>query len=327
MRTLTVREALREAIREEMIKDKKVFIMGEDIAEHGGAYGVTKGLLDEFGVERVRNTPISEAAIIGTALGSAITGMRPIAEIMYIDFISLAMDQIVNQVSKIKYMFGGKVEVPLVIRTQGGGGRGSAAQHSQSLESWFIHIPGLKVVMPSTPYNAKGLLKTAIRDNNPVIFIEHKMVYNFKGEVPQEEYYIPFGKAEIKMKGKDVTLIANSYMLSKALQAASELKKEEGIDVEVIDPLTLVPFDKETIIHSISKTGRLVIVHEAVKRCGFGAEIIAEILESDAFFYLDAPIKRVCGEETPIPYSEKLENHWLPNILKIKAAVREVCYK
>ena len=209
MRTITVKDALQEAIIEEMDRDENVFVMGEDIAEHGGVYGVTRGLLDKYGKERIRNTPISESALIGSALGAAITGMRPIAELMYIDFTAVAMDQIVNQAAKIRYMFGGKVDVPLVIRTQGGGGRGSAAQHSQSLEAWFMHVPGLKVVMPSTPYDAKGLLKTAIRDDNPVLFIEHKMAYSFKGEVPEEEYTIPFGQADIKRAGSDVTLIAN----------------------------------------------------------------------------------------------------------------------
>ncbi len=326
MRELTVREALREAIREEMVRDEKVFVMGEDITEHGGIYGVTKGLYQEFGKDRIRITPISEGAIIGSALGAAMTGMRPIAELMYIDFSTVAMDQIVNQTAKMRFMSGGKLEVPLVIRTQGGGGRGSAAQHSQSLEAWFMHVPGLKVVMPSTPYDAKGLLKTAVRDNNPVLFIEQKMAYNFSGEVPEEEYLIPFGKADIKKAGTDVTVVANSYMLPRAIKASEELK-EEGIDVEIIDPLTLEPFDKETIIKSVSKTGRLVVVHEAVKRCGFGAEIASKIMESDAFYYLDAPLERVAGMEAPIPYNEKLENFGMPDVEGIKAAIKRSCYK
>lgn len=320
MREITVREALQEAIREELLRDERVFLMGEDIADHGGIYGVTSGFLEEFGEKRVRNTPISEGAIIGSALGAAITGMRPIAEIMYIDFTTVAMDQIVNQVAKIRYMFGGKIRVPLVIRTQGGGGRGSAAQHSQSLEAWFVHVPGLKVVMPSTPYDAKGLLKTAIRDDNPVIFIEQKMAYQFKGEVPEEEYLIPFGKASVKREGRDVTVIANSYLLPRALKAAEELEKE-GIDVEVIDPLTLVPLDKETMIESVSKTGRLVVVHEAVKRGGFGGEIVSMIVESEAFYYLDAPIERVAGLEVPVPYNKKLEDYWMPDEENIKEAI------
>ena len=326
MRTITVKDALQEAIIEEMDRDENVFVMGEDIAEHGGVYGVTRGLLDKYGKERIRNTPISESALIGSALGAAITGMRPIAELMYIDFTAVAMDQIVNQAAKIRYMFGGKVDVPLVIRTQGGGGRGSAAQHSQSLEAWFMHVPGLKVVMPSTPYDAKGLLKTAIRDDNPVLFIEHKMAYSFKGEVPEEEYTIPFGQADIKRAGSDVTLIANSYLLPNALEAAERMEKEEGISTEIIDPLTLVPFDDETIIKSVSKTGRLVITHEAVKRGGFGAEIAAKIYESDAFYYLDAPLQRVAGLETPTPYSAKLENFAMPDTDNIVEAIRKACY-
>jgi len=326
MRKITVKDALREAIIEEMDRDEKVFVMGEDIAEHGGIYGVTQGLLEKYGKERIRNTPISESALIGSALGAAITGMRPIAELMYIDFTAVAMDQIVNQAAKMRYMFGGKVDVPLVIRTQGGGGRGSAAQHSQSLEAWFMHVPGLKVVMPSTPYDAKGLLKTAIRDDNPVMFIEQKMAYSFKGEVPEEEYTIPFGQADIKREGTDVTLVANSYMLPRALEAAERMEKEEGISTEVIDPLTLVPFDEDTIIESVSKTGRLVVTHEAVKRGGFGAEIAAKIYESDAFYYLDAPLKRVAGLEVPTPYSAKLENFAMPDTDNIADAILEACY-
>lgn len=326
MRTITVKDALKEAIIEEMDRDENVFVMGEDIAEHGGIYGVTAGLLDKYGKERIRNTPISESALIGSALGAAITGMRPIAELMYIDFTTVAMDQIVNQAAKMRYMFGGKVDVPLVIRTQGGGGRGSAAQHSQSLEAWFMHVPGLKVVMPSTPYDAKGLLKTAIRDDNPVMFIEQKMAYSFKGEVPEEEYLIPFGQADIKREGSDVTLVANSYLLPKALKAAEMMEKEEGIKVEVIDPLTLVPFDEETIIKSVSKTGRLIVVHEAVKRGGFGAEIAAKIFESDAFYYLDAPLQRVAGLDVPTPYNEKLENFAMPDLEDIKEAIKKTCY-
>ncbi len=328
MRKITVREALREAIREEMNKDEKVFVMGEDIAEHGGVYGVTDGLLEEFGKKRIRNTPISEAAIIGSALGAAITGMRPIAELMYIDFTTVAMDQIVNQAAKIRYMFGGKVDVPLVIRTQGGGGRGSAAQHSQSLEAWFMHIPGLKVVMPSTPYDAKGLLKTAIHDDDPVMFVEQKMAYNFKGEVPEEEYTIPFGKADIKREGKDVTVVANSYLLPRALEAAEKMKQEEGLEVEVIDPLTLVPFDEETIVNSVAKTGRLVVVHEAVKRGGFGAEIAAKVMESEeAFYYLDAPLQRVAGLEAPIPYNERLESYGMPDVEDIIEGIKKATYR
>ncbi|MBC7189325.1 alpha-ketoacid dehydrogenase subunit beta, partial [Candidatus Aerophobetes bacterium] len=255
MREITYREAIREALREEMRRDENVFLIGEDIAEFGGSYKVTLGLVEEFGKERVRNTPISESAIIGAAVGAAILGMRPVAEIMYIDFTTLAMDQIVNQAAKIKYMTGGQVKVPLVIRTQGGGGRSAAAHHSQSLEAWFFHVPGLKVVMPSTPYDAKGLLKAAIRDDNPVIYIEHKLLYAEKGFVPEEDYIIPLGKAEVKREGSDISIVATSLMVKKALLAAEELDRER-ISCEVIDPRTLYPLDKDTIFSSVKKTGR-----------------------------------------------------------------------
>lgn len=322
MRELTYREALREALREEMEKDEDVFLIGEDIAEFGGTYKVTETLLKEFGSERVRNTPISESAIIGAALGASISGMRPIAEIMYIDFITIAMDQIVNQVAKIRYMTGGQVKVPLVIRTQGGGGRSSAAQHAQSLEAWFCHIPGLKVVMPSTPYDAKGLLKSSIRDDNPVIFIEHKILYNRKGPVPEKEYLIPLGKAEIKKEGDDFTIVATSRMVERALLAADDLEKE-GINVEVVDPRTLVPLDKETILSSVKKTGRVLIVHEACERGGFGAEVAA-ILAKEAFDYLDAPIERLGARNTPMPFSPNLEKFVIPKVDDIVDRVRRV---
>lgn len=322
MRELTYREAIREALREEMRQNKDVFLIGEDIAEFGGTYKVTQDLLKEFGSERVRNTPISESAIIGAALGASISGMRPVAEIMYIDFITIAMDQIVNQTAKIRYMTGGQVKVPLVIRTQGGGGRSSAAQHAQSLEVWFCHIPGLKVVMPSTPYDAKGLLKSSIRDDNPVIFIEHKILYNRKGPVPEEEYLIPLGKAEVKKEGDDFTIVATSRMVERALSASDELKKE-GISVEVIDPRTLVPLDKETILSSVKKTGRVLIVHEACERAGFGSEVAA-ILAKEAFDYLDAPIERLGAKNTPMPFSPNLEDFVIPKIDDIVDRVRRV---
>ena len=255
LRELTYKGALREALKEEMERDKNVFLIGEDIAEFGGTYKVTEDLYKEFGKERVRNTPISESAIIGAAVGASISGMRPVAEIMYIDFTAVAMDQICNQAAKIRYMTGGQVKVPLVIRTQGGGGRSSAAQHAQSLEAWFCHVPGLKVVMPSTPYDAKGLLKCSIRDDRPVIFIEHKMLYNQKGAVPEGEYLLPLGKADLKREGKDFTIIATSRMVEKALLAANELDKK-GIDVEIIDPRTLVPLDKEAILSSVKKENK-----------------------------------------------------------------------
>lgn len=315
-------QALGEALKEEMRRDKTVFLLGEDIGLQGGAFGVTRGLLEEFGPERVRSTPISELLIAGAAVGAALDGYRPIVEIMYIDFSTLAMDQIVNQAAKIRYMTGGKVKVPLVIRTQGGGGRGSAAQHSQSLEAWFAHIPGLKVVMPSTPYDAKGLLKTAIRDDNPVIFIEHKLLYPLKGVVPDKEYSVPLGKADIKRNGEDITIIATSLMAHEALAAAENLEKE-GIDAEVIDPRSLVPLDEETLVNSVKKTGKAVVVHEACKRCGIGAEIASFIME-EAFDFLDAPILRVAGANTPIPYNMTLEKLARPNVKDIVNAVKRM---
>jgi len=273
---VTFVESLRMTLREEMERDPSLMLIGEDIGRYGSIFGVTKGLLEEFGSHRVRSTPISESAIIGSALGAAMTGIRTVAEIMYVDFTTCAMDQIVNQVAKMRYMSGGKAKIPLVIRTQGGGGRGNAAQHSQSLEALFLHIPGLKIVIPSTPYDARGLLKTAIRDDNPVMFIEHKLLYATKGSVPDGEYLIPFGQADIKRKGRDVTIAAISYMVVKALKAAERLAGE-GIEAEVIDLRTLVPLDDEAILQSIRKTNRAVIVHEGCRRGGIGAEIAAHI--------------------------------------------------
>lgn len=322
MREISYRQALQEALREEMQRDESVFLLGEDIAEFGGSYKVTAGLLAEFGPERVRNTPISEAAIVGAALGSALVGMRPVAELMYIDFCAIAMDQIVNQVAKVRYMFGGKAKASLVIRTQGGAGRSSAAQHAQSLEAWFVHIPGLRVVQPSTPYDAKGLLKTAIRDDNPVIFIEHKLLYPVQGPVPEEEYLIPLGQADIKRAGTDVTVVATSRMVQRALAAAEKLALE-GIDVEVIDPRTLNPLDEETLLTSVRKTQRLVIVHEAYERGGIGAELAA-LVASKALDSLDAPIERVASLNTPMPFSPKLEDYVVPSEERIIAGIRRV---
>lgn len=322
MRELTYREAIREALREEMERDENVFLIGEDIAEFGGTYKVTQGLLEEFGKERIRNTPISESAIIGAALGASISGMRPVAEIMYIDFITCAMDQIVNQAAKIRYMTGGQLKAPLIVRTQGGGGRSSAAQHAQSLEAWFCHTPGLKVVMPATPYDAKGLLKSSIRDDNPVIFIEHKILYNTKGRVPQEEYVIPLGEAVIRKEGESLTLIATSRMVERATQAARELEKRK-ISVEVIDPRTLVPLDEETLISSVKKTGRVLIVHEACERAGFGAEIAA-ILAKEAFDYLDTPVERLGARNTPMPFSPLLEDFVVPSVTEIAKKVQSM---
>ena len=322
MPTVTYRDALKGALREEMQRDERVFLIGEDIAEYGGAYKVTDGLWKEFGKDRVRNTPISEAAIIGASLGAAITGMRPVAELMYIDFSCVCMDQLINQVAKIRYMVGGQLEVPLVIRTQGGAGRSSAAQHGQSLEAWFAHTPGLLVAMPSTPHDAKGLLKTAIRDNNPVIFIEHKMLYNEEGDVPEEPYTIPFGVADIKREGTDVTIVATSRMVLFSLAAAEKLA-QEGIDAEVIDLRTLVPLDKEAILNSVRKTNRLLIAHEAVERGGFGAELSA-LVAREAFDYLDAPIERVAALPVPLPFAPIMENYVIPNEKKIVEAARKL---
>jgi pyruvate/2-oxoglutarate/acetoin dehydrogenase E1 component len=325
MPDVTFVESLRMTLKEEMDRDPSLMLIGEDIGRYGGIFGVTKGLLEEFGPHRVRSTPISESAIIGSALGAAMTGIRTVAEIMYVDFTTCAMDQIVNQVAKMRYMSGGKAKIPLVIRTQGGGGRGNAAQHSQSLEALFLHIPGLKIVMPSTPYDARGLLKTAIRDDNPVMFIEHKLLYATKGFIPDGEFLIPFGQADVKRKGKDVTVIAISYMVMKALRAAEKLA-EEGVDVEVIDLRTLVPLDLETLLQSVRKTNRVVIVHEGCKRGGIGAEITCNIME-EAFDFLDAPIQRVGALNVPIPYSEPLENAVIPSEEEIATAVKKVLYR
>jgi pyruvate/2-oxoglutarate/acetoin dehydrogenase E1 component len=320
MREIEYREAIREAVIEEMDKDKSVFLIGEDIGIYGGAFRAYKGLLEKYGPERVVNTPISEISIIGAGVGAALTGQRPIAEIMFIDFTTLAMDQIVNQAAKIRYMTGDSLNVPMVIRTQGGAGRGVAAQHSQSLEAWFYHVPGLKVVMPATSYDVKGLLKTAIRDDNPVVFLEHKMIYLIKGEVPEEEYTIPFGEADIKREGDDVTIVAYSNMLFKSLEAAEELEKD-GISCEVVDPRTLVPLDIDTIIESVKKTGHLVVVTEACKRGSVASDISAKVMEK-AFDWLDAPIKIVAGLNTPIPYNSTLEQASIPHTKDIIAAVK-----
>ncbi|CUH94761.1 2-oxoisovalerate dehydrogenase subunit beta [Propionispora sp. 2/2-37] len=323
MALITYKEAVRQAMQEEMRRDENVFLMGEDVGVYGGAFGVSLGMLDEFGEERVRDTPISEAAISGAAAGAAVTGMRPIAEIMFSDFVTIAMDSLVNQAAKMRYMFGGKAKVPMVLRLPGGSGTGAAAQHSQSLENWLVHVPGLKVVMPTTPYDVKGLLKTAIRDDNPVVFIETKTCYNRKGEVPEGEYTIPFGVADVKRQGRDVTVLATGVMVHRALEAAEILAKD-GIDIEIIDPRTLVPFDKETLVKSVIKTGKLIIVHEACKRGGFGGEVAAEVIESEAFDYLDAPIKRLAGKNVPIPYCMELEKSAVPQVEDIVKAVREI---
>lgn len=326
MREITYLEAVREAMEQEMRQNYDVFIMGEDIGLYGGAFGVTRGMLNEFGPERIRNTPISEAGITGAAVGSALTGMRPILELQFSDFITIAMDQMVNQAAKLRYMYGGKGHVPMVLRTPSGSGTGAAAQHSQSLEAWMTHIPGLKVVQPSNAYDAKGLLKAAMDDDNPVVFYEHKLLYGTKGDVPENQYSIPLGVADVKKEGSDVTIVATAVMVPKALEAAKELEKE-GIHAEIIDPRTLVPLDEETIIKSVAKTSRLVVVHEAVKRSGYGAEIASMIAESEAFDYLDAPIKRLGGAPSPIPYNPELEKLAVPQVPDIIKAVKETLNK
>ena len=319
MREITYAEAITEALTEEMNRDERVFVMGEDVGRFGGIYVAVPKLWKEFGDERVRDTPISENGIIGFALGAAITGMRPVAELMFCDLTALAMDQIVNQAAKIRYMFGGNIKVPLVIRTTLGGLRSIAAQHSQSLEAWFTHVPGLKIAMPSTPYTAKGLLKTAIRDDNPVMLFEHQQLMRTKGVVPEEEYLVPFGQAEIMREGKDVTVVATSLMVHRALNAATELEKY-GIQIEVIDPCTLNPFDKKTILASVQKTGRLLVVHQGCRTSGFGAEIAA-ITAEEGFEYLISPVRRVASLDVPVPYSKKLENFVIPDEQRI---VKEV---
>lgn len=323
-KSITYGEAINEALREEMMRDKNVILLGEDIGSYGGVFKVTKGLIDKFGKERVIDTPISETGFLGAGIGAAMTGMRPVIEIMWIDFTLVAMDQIVNQAAKMKYMSGGQVNVPMVIRTQGGGGRGNAAQHSQSLETIFAHIPGIKVVVPSTPADAKGLLKTSIREDAPVIFIENKLLYNQKGEVSTDEYLIPLGKADIKKSGKDVTIVSLSRMVHLSLEAANGLEKE-GIDAEVIDLRTLVPLDIETVINSLKKTNRAVIVHEPNRSFGWGAEVASK-LQEQAFDYLDSPVYRVGAEDTPIPYNQNLEKEMLPQVKDIIKAVKQALY-
>ncbi len=323
MAEITYREALKQGLREEMLKDDSVFIMGEDVGLNwGGAFKVTKGLAEEFGEDRVRDTPISENAIAGAAVGAAITGMKPVAEIMFGDLITLAMDQVCNQAAKMRYMFGGQTSVPLVIRSVFGGGKNIASHHSQSLESWFMHTPGLKIAVPAFAADVKGLIKTAIRDPNPVMFFEHKLVYDKKEEVPDDDYTIPFGEAKIRREGADVTLWGTFFMLHKALEVAEELAKE-GISVEVIDPRTLVPLDKKTLIESVKKTGRLVLVTEETKTGATTAEIAA-IVQEEAFDWLDAPIKRVNAPDVPVPFSPPLEQYFIPSHKRIAEAIREI---
>jgi len=323
MPEMTYAEAIRAALREEMARDERVFLFGEDIGRYGGAFGVTFGLLDEFGPERVRETPISEAAIVGAATGAALAGMRPVAEMMFMDFILLGMEQLVNQAAKARFMFGGKATVPMVIRMPGGSGSGAAAQHSQSLESLLIHIPGIKVVNPSTPYDVKGLLISAIRDPNPVCFVEHKLLYKTKGQVPEEEYTIPIGLADVKRDGFDITVVAGNVMVPRVLKVAKKLA-QEGIEVEVVDPRTLRPLDVETIASSVRKTGRLLVVHEACQTGGWAGEVMASIASTPAFDYLDAPMRRLAGADVPIPYNRNLERAAVPQEEDIEREIRAI---
>ncbi len=322
-RELTYAEALREGLQQVMEKDESVFLIGEDIGVYGGAFGVTAGLVETFGEERVRDTPISEAAIAGAVLGAALTGMRPVGEIQFMDFVALSMEQLVLQAAKVRYMFGGKAKAPFVLRMPSGSGTGAAAQHSQSLENWFVHVPGLKVVMPSNPYDAKGLLVSAIYDDNPVIFIEGKLLYKTSGPVPEELYEVPLSNTAVAKEGNDLTIVALSTMVQRSLEAAQQLA-EEGIDVEIVDPRTLMPLDDAPIIHSVKKTGRLLIVHEAVGTGGYGGEIAARIVGSEAFDYLDAPIRRLTGLDIPIPYNRTLEYHAVPQVENIVEEARNI---
>ena len=324
MRELTYAKALREALIEEMERDPNILLLGEDIGVYGGVFKVTEGLLARFGPERVIETPISEAGFVSAAVGLAMTGKHPMAELMFMDFAYVAADSIFNQAAKMRYMSGGRAQVPLTIRTQQGGGRGNAAQHSQSLETFFTHIPGLKVVLPSTPYDAKGLLKSALRDPNPVMFIEHKLLYNTKGLVPDGEYTVPLGKADVKRSGTDATVVTWSRTVLHALEAA-ELAAADGIDVEVIDLRCTVPLDIDTVVESVKKTGRLLVAHEAHRRLGVGAEIAALVQEL-AFDYLDAPVERVGALDIPTPYSKPLEDEALPDAAKIVQAIKRVTY-
>lgn len=319
MTTLTYAQALNDALREEMRADPRVFIMGEDIGHHGGIFRVTNSLLDEFGPERVRDTPISEAGFVGLGIGAALAGMRPVVELLFMDFALVAADQIVNQAAKLRYMAGGTVSVPIVIRAQQGGGRGNGAQHSQSFEAWLAQVPGLIVVAPATPADAKGLLKSAIRAGNPVIFIEHKLLYNTKGEVPEGEHTIPIGKADVKRVGRDITIVSFSRTLLFALEAAEQLS-QQGVEAEVIDLRTIEPLDMETIIQSVKGTARLLVVHESYANCGIGAEIIARVYEQapDA---LVTPARRLGAKQVPIPVAEPLENAVLPQPADIVKAV------
>jgi pyruvate dehydrogenase E1 component beta subunit len=321
MAELSYLEAIRQALWQEMKRDERVFLLGEDIGAYGGAFGLTHGMLAEFGPERIRETPISEASIVAAAIGASLLGMRPVAEIMFMDFVLLTLDQLANQAAKMHFMFGGRTTVPIVVRMPGGSGTGAASQHSQSLESILMHFPGLKVVNPSTPYDAKGLMLAAIRDPNPVCFVEHKVLYKTKGEVPDSDYTIPIGVAEVKRPGRDITVVANNIMVMKSLNVAERLAAE-GIEVEVIDPRTLLPLDTETISNSVRKTGRLLVVHEACQTGGWAGEVIASVVGSPAFDYVDAPVRRLGGKDIPIPYNRGLEKFAIPQEFEIEAEIR-----
>ena len=322
IRELTIREAIREALAEELSRDPTVFMIGEDIGRSGGVYGVTGGLWEEYGPERIMDSPITEAGVVGIGVGAAMTGLRPVVEIMFCDILTLAMDQIVNQASKLRYMTGGQARIPLVVRTAMGAGRGVGAQHSQSLHVWMAHVPGLKVVIPSTPYDAKGLLKSAIRDDNPVIFFEDKLSYGDKGPVPEGDYTIPLGVADIKRAGDDLTIVATSSMVQVALGAA-DILEQEGLSVEVVDPRCLQPWDKETIIESVKKTGRVIVVDEGYRSYGITGEIAATIAD-EAFDYLDAPVKRIGAVDVPVPMSPALEELTIPNEKQVVEIAREL---
>jgi pyruvate dehydrogenase E1 component beta subunit len=321
MSKMSLRDAIRDALHEEMARDTTIIVLGEDVIAHGGPYAVTRGIAEKF-PGRIRQTPISEAGIVGTALGAALCGMRPVAELMYVDFVTCAMDEVVNQMAKVRYMFGGQTDVPVVLRLPSGSARLIAAQHSQCLEAWFMHVPGLQVVVPSTPVDAKGLMKTALRGRDPVLFIEYKRLYTVEGEVPEGDYTIPFGQADVKREGKDVTMVATGPMVGKALEAA-DILAQDGIEVEVVDPRTLVPLDKATIFASVEKTNRVIVTDEEVKRGGCSAEIAALIAE-ECFDVLDAPVKRVAAADVPMPFSPALESLVVPKAENLVAAVREL---
>lgn len=325
MREIDFRQALGEAMGEEMERDPSVFIIGEDVGKMGGLMGEIGSLYDKYGSDRVRDTPLSEAAILGAAIGAAITGMRPIARMRFCDFMGIAWDEILNQMTKMRYMFGGKIKVPLTMDALTGAGRRSAAQHSQSLEGMLMSMPGLKIVLPSNAHDAKGLLKTAIRDDNPVIFLEHKLLMwgGPKSEVPDGEYLIPFGQAEVNREGGDVTVVATAYMVHRALNAAEKLQQEKGISLEIIDPRTIVPFDKQTVLNSVKKTGRLVVFTEECETGSFASHVAA-IVADEGFDYLDAPIKRVNAPDTPVPYGIVLEDFWMPDENQLIKAIAEI---